>query len=142
MPLLPSGKVDRQALPEPDKRNAEMAASYVAPRNQVERQISAIWQEVLGLEEVGVQDNFFDLGGHSLLMAEIHSRLRQVFEKEVSMVELFEYPTISALAKFYGREMIERQAAQQNTESVNKLKEGKNRLRQQLRQRQLATKKK
>jgi amino acid adenylation domain-containing protein len=142
MPLLPSGKVDREALPEPDKRNAEMAASYVAPRNQVERQISAIWQEVLGLEEVGVQDNFFDLGGHSLLMTEIHSRLKQVFEKEVSMVELFEYPTVSALAKFYGREMIERQAAQQNTESVNKLKEGKNRLRQQLRQRQLATKKK
>lgn len=99
MPLTPNGKVDRLALPAPDGLRPSLAATYEAPRSEMERAITTIWQEVLNLEKVGVNDNFFDLGGHSLLMVQVHQRLLESLKQDISLVEMFEYPTISALAK-------------------------------------------
>ena len=104
LPLTSSGKVDRRALPPPDSSRPDLAAAYVAPQTDAERIIANIWQEVLRLEKVGMHDNFFDLGGHSLLMVQVHSKLRQAFEKNISMVEMFQYPTIASLAKHLNRD--------------------------------------
>ena len=74
------------------------------PQTGLERSIVALWQEVLGVEKVGVHDNFFDLGGHSLLMSKVHSRLRgEGLAGGLSMVELFQYPTVHSLARYLGR---------------------------------------
>src|SRR5207249_1051279 len=97
-PLSPNGKVDRRALPAPVSR-PELEESYLAPRNEIERTIAAVWQDVLKLAKVGVRDNFFDLGGHSLLLLQVHARLNAELKgKRVSVLDLFRYPTIQALA--------------------------------------------
>jgi len=98
LPLLPNGKLDRRALPEPDHSRPELAAEYVAPRDETEQRVAAIWKEVLGIESVGVHDNFFDLGGHSLLATQIVSRLRSAFQAELPLRRLFETPTVEGLA--------------------------------------------
>jgi acyl carrier protein len=141
MPLTPSGKIDRKALPEKDSRPTDTGAEYVAPQTELEKNISTIWREVLGAERVGLYDNFFDLGGHSLAMAEIFSRLQKVIDREVSLVELFEYPTVSALAKFLNRGKGEKSTFRPPAQTAEKLKDGKSRLRQQFRQRQMSMKK-
>ena len=99
LPLTPNGKLDRKALPPPDRIRAGIEGVSVAPRNELERSIAAIWQEVLGLDRVGVHDNFFDLGGHSLLMIRAHTKLHERLRIEHSITDLFRYPTVSALAK-------------------------------------------
>jgi amino acid adenylation domain-containing protein/non-ribosomal peptide synthase protein (TIGR01720 family) len=98
LPLNANGKVDRQALPEPGRDEGEVSGR-VRPRTELEGAIAGVWREALGVEEVGVEENFFDLGGHSLLLARVQHRLREVLPREVSIVELFQYPTISALAR-------------------------------------------
>jgi amino acid adenylation domain-containing protein len=100
LPLTPNDKLDRAALPAPDGLRPASAATYVAPRGELERAIAQIWQETLGVEKAGVHDNFFDLGGHSLLMVRVHRRLRERLKRDLTMVELFQYPTISALARY------------------------------------------
>ncbi len=99
-PLTPSGKIDRKALPAPDSERPELEAAYVPPRGEAEERIAAVWREVLGLERVGVHDSFFDLGGHSLLLAQVHVRLARTFERPLALVDLLAHPTISALARF------------------------------------------
>ena len=99
LPLMVNGKVDRHALPEPSpEARIVTAASFVAPANELERMIASIWSEVLGLEQVGTQDNFFDLGGHSLRLLQVHLKLRQAIGRDVPLFELFQYPTVSTLA--------------------------------------------
>ena len=105
LPLTPNGKVDRRNLPSPEGRRVELERGFVAPRTQVEQQIARVWQEVLGLETVGVHDNFFDLGGHSLLMVRVHGRLSEVLEGELSIVDLLHYPTVASLAAFVAPEI-------------------------------------
>jgi len=100
LPRTPNGKIDRRALPAPDAARVEGRSAFVAPRTPFERRIAEIWREVLALETVGVDDNFFDLGGHSLLMAQVHSRLREVVERDLPLVKLLEHPTISALSRY------------------------------------------
>ena len=98
-PLTGSGKVDRKALPAPEGgRQTEKA--YQAPKGKVEQIIAKIWEEVLDLEKVGVHDNFFDLGGHSLLLVRMRNKLQRYFKKEVPIVDMFERPTIGDLAEF------------------------------------------
>jgi amino acid adenylation domain-containing protein len=97
LPLSPNGKVDRKALPAPEAKRDE-AVAFVAPRDETERAIAAIWREALGVEQVGVDDNFFDLGGHSLLLVRVHGRIREALGAEISVVELFQHPTVGALA--------------------------------------------
>ncbi|GAA6614913.1 amino acid adenylation domain-containing protein [Scytonema sp. NUACC26] len=107
LPLTPNGKVNRNALPDPDHSKLEVEA-YVAPRNEVERLLSTIWLEVLNLEKVGVNDNFFELGGHSLLIVQLHSKLNNKLlgniNRDISVIDLFKYPTISTLAQYLGQE--------------------------------------
>jgi amino acid adenylation domain-containing protein len=97
LPLSPNGKVDRKALPAPEAKRDE-AVAFVAPRDETERAIAAIWREALGVEQVGVDDNFFDLGGHSLLLVRVHGRIREALGAQVTVVELFQHPTVGALA--------------------------------------------
>lgn len=73
---------------------------YVAPRNETERLITEIWQQILGLQQVGIDDNFFDLGGHSLLLVQVQGALREALQREISMVDLFKYSTVGALAEY------------------------------------------
>jgi amino acid adenylation domain-containing protein len=100
LPLTPNGKIDRKALPKPDTSRPKLAESYVAPKTEIEQTIAIIWQEVLGLDKVGRHDNFFDLGGHSLRMVQVHSKLKAHFEQELPMIKLFEHPTIAAMGQF------------------------------------------
>ena len=97
LPLTRNGKVDRAALAALDLDQGETA--YVAPQNQMEQTVARIWQEALRVERVGANDNFFELGGHSLLVAQVHNRLVSTLGREISMVEMFQYPTVSTLAK-------------------------------------------
>jgi 3-oxoacyl-(acyl-carrier-protein) synthase/acyl carrier protein len=98
MPLTPNGKVDRRALPDPDMHGTPEEI-YVAPQTELEQSLATIWQEVLRLERVGLSDNFFDLGGHSLLLVQVWSKLRELLGRQVPVLELFKYPTIGSLAK-------------------------------------------
>ncbi|HEY6186084.1 MAG TPA: amino acid adenylation domain-containing protein [Pyrinomonadaceae bacterium] len=104
-PLTPGGKVDTRSLPAPGSVRDE-AQELVPPRSEVERAIAAVWQDVLRVEKVGVQDNFFDLGGHSLLMVQVHSRLRESLGADITMLDLFKYPTISSLARYIAPEQL------------------------------------
>jgi len=99
LPLDPNGKIDRKALPAPESRRTEMAAAFVEPSSELERRIAGIWCEVLDLDQVGAADNFFDLGGHSLLIVQVHERLRSALEREIPIVDLFNHPTVRSLAK-------------------------------------------
>jgi amino acid adenylation domain-containing protein len=99
LPLTPNGKIDRRALPEPEGTRPQLETAYVMPQTEVERQIAQVWQKVLQLEKVGLYDNFFDVGGHSLLMIRVHGELQTLFGQSLGMVKLFQYPTIHALAE-------------------------------------------
>ncbi len=103
LPLTPNGKLDKGALPPPDGARPASTQSYVPPRNGVEGVIANIWRAVLGVDEVGAHDNFFDLGGHSLLLSQVHHKLFEAFGGEVQILELFQYPTVSALAEHLSR---------------------------------------
>ena len=98
-PVTPSGKVDRRALPAPERSRPELQTVLVMPQSDAEQLIASVWQEVLQLEEVGIHDNFFDLGGNSLLLNQSAHKLAEIFGVQLSIVELFQYPTISALAQ-------------------------------------------
>ena len=98
LPLTPNGKIDRRALPAPEGVRPE-DKTFAAPRTALEEALAAIWAGVLKLDRVGIHDNFFDLGGHSLLATQIVSRIRQNFQIELPLRQLFENPTIAGLAK-------------------------------------------
>ena len=97
LPLTSSGKLDRNALPEPDAPHS--TEPFVSPTSEAERAIAAVWQECLRLDRIGLDDSFFDLGGHSLLAVQVQGRLRQALGREVSLLDLFTYPTVRALAR-------------------------------------------
>jgi hypothetical protein len=98
LPLTANGKVDRQALPAPDQAARAQAPEYQAPESDLEKGIAQIWQAALPGARVGLHDNFFDLGGHSLLLAQIRGKVQELVGRAISMVELFQYPTVSSLA--------------------------------------------
>jgi amino acid adenylation domain-containing protein len=102
-PLTSSGKVDRQALPVPASVRPDLGARFVAPRDDLENTLAGLWCTVLGTGRVGMHDNFFDLGGHSLLMAELRALLAAETGHEVSMVDLFQHPTVASLAEHLSR---------------------------------------
>jgi acyl carrier protein len=102
LPKTPAGKLDRRHLPEPS-RTGRTGSQFVAPRTQAERTIAGIWQDVLEVDEVGRHENFFDLGGHSLLVVRVHERLQKLFDEPIAIVDLFRYPTVGALAEHLRR---------------------------------------
>jgi amino acid adenylation domain-containing protein/non-ribosomal peptide synthase protein (TIGR01720 family) len=99
LPLTPNGKVDRQALPIPTTTRPNLQEDFVAPRGAQEETLAEIWCQVFGWEQIGVNDNFFHLGGHSLIATQILSRIRDVFQVELSFQQLLENPTINDLVK-------------------------------------------
>ena len=96
LPLTPNGKVDRKALPKPV--SVETALQFVAPRSSVEKRLAAVWESVLDIRPIGVRDDFFDLGGHSFLVAKLLRRIDLEFGKKLSMANVFHAPTIEQLA--------------------------------------------
>ena len=102
------------ALPAPDGIRPELSEAYVAPRTEVEQTIAAIWQELLGIDKVGSHDNFFDLGGHSLLMVQANSELRIAFERDISTIDMFKYPTVNSLAEYLTKDQDEPGSLQQS----------------------------
>ncbi len=98
MPLTPNGKINRRALPAPEIARPELEQRYVAPRNDIEVALVDLWQEVLGIDEIGVRDNFFDLGGHSLKATRLLSKVRTIFRTQLPLSVVFEAATIEALA--------------------------------------------
>ncbi|HWP42473.1 MAG TPA: amino acid adenylation domain-containing protein, partial [Blastocatellia bacterium] len=108
LPLLPSGKVDRQSLPAPDQGRSGQAEAYVAPSTEIEEALARIWGQVLGLEQVGVRDNFFELGGHSLTAMQLISRVRGAFHLELPLRCLFEHPTVEQLGEVVEAMLIEK----------------------------------
>jgi amino acid adenylation domain-containing protein len=120
LPLTPNGKVDRKGLPAPKSARPAGPTMLVAPRNATEQVLATIWQAALKLEQVGVHDNFFDLGGHSLLMAKVHSQVQEQFGRNISLVELFRRPTISALASYLSGDSSEQRALQESQERAQK----------------------
>jgi amino acid adenylation domain-containing protein len=97
LPLTPNGKIDRKALPKTGWQPA--SASYLAPRNAAENEIAGLWRDLLKIDQVGANENFFDLGGHSLLVVRLQSRLRERFGCEVPLVLLFQNPTVASMAE-------------------------------------------
>ncbi len=111
LPVNPNGKIDRKALPVPESLAPGGGVRHVPPRTEEERTIAEVWRNVLTTDTIGVHDNFFDLGGHSLLLAEVQSQLEAVFAKKVSMVELLQYPNVESLAARLSRGDDDRSAA-------------------------------
>ncbi len=95
LPLTPNGKVDRRLLPVPEPAGSSAPA---APASELERRLAAVWCEVLGVEQLGVEDNFFDLGGHSLLLVRLERRLEEELGRQLPLMDLFRYPNVRALA--------------------------------------------
>jgi acyl carrier protein len=100
LPLTPNGKLDLRALLEPTELAPELAASYAAPETKAEQIIAQAWREVLKLDQVGVNDNFFEAGGTSLRLVEVNSKLREAFQRSIPVVEMFRHATISNLARY------------------------------------------
>ncbi|MEM9457587.1 MAG: amino acid adenylation domain-containing protein [Myxococcota bacterium] len=97
-PVTSNGKLDHAALPEPDIHRPELSTRYVPPRDDAERALVRIWSELLGIDRIGVEYSFFDLGGHSLLLVQLMSRIRDHFGCEIPIVEFFRHSTIESLA--------------------------------------------
>jgi acyl carrier protein len=136
LPLTPNGKVDRRALPAPEGGRPELEGPYIAPRSEVERCIAANWQEVLRIKQVGLHDNFFDLGGHSLLLVQVFSKLQEAFGNDITVIDMFKYPTISALSTYLTQTQHAPVAARQGDQALEKLNAGKTRLTQLYQRRQ------
>jgi amino acid adenylation domain-containing protein len=127
-PLTPAGKVDRKNLPVPERDRSSLEKAYVSPSNDLEKTITVIWQDVLKLDKIGIEDNFFDLGGHSLRLAQVHRDLRKKISAGVTMLELFRYPTISSLADFLSKDGTEQKNKNNIDDRTAVLQAGKNRL--------------
>ena len=98
LPLTGTGKVNRRALPDPGKSRPNLATPLAAPTTEVESKLAAIWENVLSLDQVGVHDNFFDLGGHSLAATRVVSQVIKQFQIEMPLQSLFQSPTVAEMA--------------------------------------------
>ncbi|MDM8557377.1 amino acid adenylation domain-containing protein [Candidatus Parabeggiatoa sp. HSG14] len=100
IPLTPNGKVDRKALPQPDEQRADLETAFLAPETEIEQKIAGILQSVLHVNQIGVHDNFFDLGGNSLLLVQVQEKLVEALNQDIPVLTLFQYPTITALVHY------------------------------------------
>lgn len=100
-PLTPNGKVDWKALPAPQEFRPQLHDAYVPPSSDLEKTIAAIYAQMLGVEHIGIDDNFFDLGGHSLLLVRIHGQLQELLTYKFPITKLFEYPTVRKITSFF-----------------------------------------
>jgi amino acid adenylation domain-containing protein len=100
LPRMPNGKLDRAALPAPEQLAGERFSSFIAPATSLQQTVANVFRSVLRIEQVGLDDNFFDLGAHSLQIVKIHSELNQNIDPKIPLISFFQYPTIRALTKF------------------------------------------
>src|SRR5262249_38728811 len=98
LPLTPNGKIDQRALPAPSGLRADLGGGYQIPQGELEQALARIWAEVLGVDRVGASDNFFDLGGSSLRLVAVRSRIEALIGRSVPMVALFQYAQVRSLA--------------------------------------------
>jgi acyl carrier protein len=117
MPVTSNGKVDRRALPPPDRDRIEADQPFVAPRTPNEAKLVGIWSEVLGVEKIGIYDNFFELGGHSLLMIQTVARIRELFNIEIPIQTFFQGPTVADLATA----VVQNQALNKNSDEIGQI---------------------
>jgi len=117
LPLNPNGKVNRHALPGPGNARPELSSPFAAPRNSTEKQLATVWTEVLSLDQVGIHDNFFDLGGHSLAATRVVSRVVKAFQLKLPLKALFESPTIADMALLISQNQT-KQAGQEELERM------------------------
>ncbi|WP_020588914.1 non-ribosomal peptide synthetase [Desulfobacter curvatus] len=130
LPITPNGKIDRKQLPEPGKRSRAFTREYIAPHNKIEQTIANSFQEITGIEKVGIYDNFFDLGVDSMHLVKIQIRLKKDLNKPITIINLFEYPTITSLAEFLNSnkqnnsfmEYADKRAEQRNIRRSRRLK--------------------
>ncbi|WP_169809085.1 non-ribosomal peptide synthetase, partial [Microtetraspora fusca] len=99
LPVSPNGKVDRAALPEPEAVRPDLDGAYVPPRDPIEQTLAGLWTTLLGLDRIGVNDHFFDIGGHSLLASRLLARVRRAFGRDVPLADFLATPTIAGLAE-------------------------------------------
>ena len=104
IPLTPNGKVDRRALPAPSQTRPALRQNYLAPRNELEQMLASMWCEILGIEQVGICDNFFDLGGDSIRGAIFINRLQERLGEIVHVVVIFTMPSVEQLAQYLDKE--------------------------------------
>jgi amino acid adenylation domain-containing protein len=127
LPRTENGKVDRRRLPEVGELGREVATEYEEAGTEKERVIAGVWREVLGIAAVGINDNFFDLGGHSLLLAQAHGKLCERLNRQFPLLDMFKYPTVSTLAGYLERADGEPLAPRQDKELIENLNKGQSR---------------
>ncbi|MGA1840821.1 MAG: non-ribosomal peptide synthetase, partial [bacterium] len=131
LPLTPNGKVDRRALPAPGGQR-QLNGTYMQPKTKLERSIANIWQEVLKIDRVGIHDNFFDLGGNSLLMILVRSKLTEITKIDIPVIDLFRYPTVGSLVTYLRQEKQELSDIVNDNKIIQEVNRGKSRLKSQL----------
>jgi acyl carrier protein len=142
LPLSANGKVDRRALPSQESLLQKVEVAYVAPQTDIEQIIANVWQELLGVEKVGINDNFFDLGGNSLLLTKAYSELKKKLSNEVesiSLIDLFNYSTIKSLIQHLLQTNQTNSLNPRVAELEQNLNQGKERLKQRLKKSKLAS---
>ena len=137
-PVTPACKVDKKKLPALTTERPSLASEYVKPQTETEQSLAAVWQELLHLSDVGTEDNFFDLGGNSLLLVQVHARLQKIFGEQLTMVDPFEHPTIGLLATRLSYEEPSLRQEQRQAARFAKRMRRKERRRQKLEQRKRA----
>mgnify|MGYP001106864068 CR=1 FL=1 len=132
LPLTPNGKVDRKKMPNPNINN-QANTEYVVPRTEIEQHIAKVWQDVLGIEKVGIYNNFFEVGGNSLLLVQVSSKLQELFQMELQVVELLKYPNIYYLSQYIKYDTPEtKNLTEVRDARGSELKEGKRNMQQRL----------
>ncbi|MBE9069516.1 amino acid adenylation domain-containing protein, partial [Leptolyngbya cf. ectocarpi LEGE 11479] len=132
-PLTPNGKLDRRQLPAPSSERPALPIAYAGPQSDQEQTIVRIWQELLQLDTVGIHDSFFDLGGDSLGLMQLHHRLQTELKTSFELMDLFRYPTVHDFAEFLG---VQAEAAPKPANAPQQRQQGKSRLQQQRQRRQ------
>ncbi|MBB5624259.1 acyl carrier protein, partial [Pedobacter cryoconitis] len=122
MPLTANGKVDKKALPDPEDFGISTETIYVAPRNETEERLVLIWQELLGQENIGVKDNFFDRGGHSLKATQLISRISKEFNIQIALKSAFLEPTIEVLAEKINNDLWLKNSLIEDEENYSEIK--------------------
>jgi len=120
LPQTNNGKVDRKSLPAPEGVRTNGESKYAPPQSVLEETIAAVWRQTLRVDRVGIDDNFFDIGGHSLLMAQVHSQLRDVLKRDLPLIKILEHPTIRSLAEYLVEEKNEQLSSHRNYERAQK----------------------
>ena len=101
LPLLPNGKLNTKALPKPESVKG-FSTNYEAAKNDIEKKVEKIWESILNIDHIGVNDNFFDIGGHSLLLIQVYYKIKESFKTDLAVVDMFKYSTIRSLSEYLG----------------------------------------